>query len=495
MMFADLIHTMPWIFLGVCVGILVGAVPGLTGAMVIALAVPLTFSMEESDALALLVSLYVGSVSGGLISATLLKIPGTPAAMITVLDAYPMTESGMAGRALGIGIIASLFGGLFSGVALILLAKPIAAWSIYLGPFDLFSLVFVALVFIVTVAEPGRVGMGKGILAGCLGIAVSLPGIHPATGEIRYTFGMPELGDGFNLLPVLIGLFAFSQAWKDLTERSPGLGTVRTEPVKIALPMALWLKQLSNLIRSSVIGTLVGILPGIGANVGSVISYGAAKNLSRTPERFGKGSEEGLIASESANNATVGGALIPLIALGIPGSVIDAILIGAFVIHGLQPGPLLFQNNPETVEGIFSSYIVANLLMALVMLLAIKWIALLGGVSKTRLAPVILLCCIAGSYCTGNRIFDVWVMVAFGVLGLVMERYRIPPAPLVIGFVLAPLAEENLAAGLMIHGGSYLPLLTTPFPLTCFGIAGILIFLSIKALTKTASSVENGEAG
>ncbi|MDF2374693.1 MAG: tripartite tricarboxylate transporter permease [Verrucomicrobiales bacterium] len=494
MLFADLFISLPWIALGVCVGIIVGAVPGLTGAMVIALAVPLTFTMDEADALALLVSLYTGSVSGGLISATLLKIPGTPASMITILDAHPMAEAGQAGRALGIGITASLFGGLFSGLALVLLAKPVAAWSIYLGPYDLFALVFVALIFIIAVAEPGRVGMGKGILAGCIGVAISLPGVHPATGEIRYTFGIAELNDGFNLLPVLIGLFAFSQAWKDLTATPGKIQSVVSESLRITLPFSLWIKQVPNLIRSSAIGTFVGILPGIGANVGSVISYGAAKHLSREPERFGKGSEEGLIASESANNATVGGALIPLISLGIPGSVIDAILIGAFVIHGLQPGPLLFQNHPETVQGLLGAYLVSNLIMAIVMLAGIRWIARLGGVSKLRLAPIILLCCVAGSYCTGNRLFDVWIMVAFGVVGLILERYRIPPAPLVIGFVLAPLAEENLAAGLMIHGGSYAPLFYSPFPIICFCLAALLIILSVKALTKTAPPAETNGA-
>ncbi|MEM6915807.1 MAG: tripartite tricarboxylate transporter permease, partial [Verrucomicrobiota bacterium] len=424
----DLISNLPWIALGVCVGILVGAVPGLTGAMVIALAVPLTFAMDESPALALLVSLYTGSVSGGLISATLLKIPGTPAAMITILDAHPMSESGEAGKALGIGILASLFGGLFSGIALVLLAKPVAALSVFLGPFDLFSLVFVALVFIVAVSEPGIDGLGRGVIAGCLGIALSLPGVHPATGEIRYTFGIAELNDGFNLLPVLIGLFAFSQAWKDLNSDVRARPEVSALSQKISTPIRLWVQQLPNLFRSSAIGTFVGILPGIGANVGSIISYGTARNLSRTPERFGKGSKEGLIASESANNATVGGALIPLISLGIPGSVIDAILIGAFVIHGLQPGPLLFQNHPETVESLLAAYLVSNLIMAVVMLGCIRWIARLGSLSKVRLAPVILLCCVAGSYCTGNRLFDVWVMVAFGVVGLLLSRFRIPLA-------------------------------------------------------------------
>ncbi|MEX2577900.1 MAG: tripartite tricarboxylate transporter permease [Verrucomicrobiales bacterium] len=491
----ELLPLLPWVFLGVGAGIFVGAIPGLTGAMVIALTVPLTFSMDQDAALALLVSLYTGSVSGGLVSATLLNIPGTPAAMITILDAYPMTRRGEAGRALGLAVGASFVGGIISGVALLFLARPIAEWSVHLSPFDLFALVAMAMVFIASVAEPGLVGLGKGLLSGMAGCLAALPGMHPATGEIRFTFGLVEMSDGFRLLPVLIGLFAFSQAFRDLVLPSEqGRLPVAPRAAKgVLIPLKGWLSQVGNLVRSSIIGTLVGILPGIGANIGSTIAYGSARHFSRTPERFGHGSDEGLVASESANNATVGGALIPLISLGIPGSVVDAVLLGAFVIHGLQPGPLLFDNHPETVGSLVGAYLVSNVVMLIMMLASARWLAKLANLSRIRLAPVIIVCCVAGSYALGNRMFDVWVMVGFGLLGIVLQQWRIPPAPFVIGFVLAPLAEENLASGLMASGGSYLPLLTRPFALVCLALSLLLLVAAARG-RKEAPPTANGGA-
>jgi putative tricarboxylic transport membrane protein len=486
----DLFPLLPWILLGVAAGMIVGAVPGLTGAMVIALVVPLTYAMEETSALALLVSLYTGSVSGGLISATLLKIPGTPAAMITILDAHPITESGRPGRALGLGIGASFVGGTLSGIALLFLAKPIAEWSILLGKFDLFALTAMAMVFIISVAEPGRAGLGKGLISGTLGCLAALPGMHPATGELRYTFGFVELNDGLSLLPVLIGLFALSQSFRDLVTR-PLNNEVSVASVlqdRILLPLREWLGQGFNLVRSSFIGTFIGILPGIGANIGSTIAYGVSRHFSRTPEAFGRGSEEGLVASESANNATVGGALIPLVSLGIPGSVVDAILLGAFIMHGLQPGPLLFQNHPETVESLIGAYLVSNVVMVILMLATARWIAKLARIDKVRLAPCILVCCVVGAFCIGNRMFDVWVMVGFGLLGLLFQRWKIPPAPFVIGFVLTPVAEENLSGGLMQSGGSYLPLFQSPFSLTCLVLGSLLLLLSLRKTGQNENS-------
>lgn len=492
----NLVELLPWIFIGVASGIFVGAIPGLTGAMVIALTVPLTFAMDQDAALALLVSLYTGSVSGGLISATLLNIPGTPAAMITILDAYPMTERGEAGRALKLAVGASFVGGILSGIALLFLSRPIAEWSVHLSPFDLFALVAMAMVFIASVSEPGAVGLGKGLLSGMVGCLVALPGLHPATGQIRYTFGIEELSDGFRLLPVLIGLFAFGQAFRDLI--APDGSNCAPEPANASnrgkVSLRTWAGQILNMVRSSLIGTGIGILPGIGANIGSTIAYGSARNFSKTPDRFGKGSDEGLVASESANNATVGGALIPLVSLGIPGSVVDAVLLGAFVIHGLQPGPLLFENHPETVDSLILSYLISNVFMIVIMLVSARWIARLASLSKIRLAPVIIVCCVIGCFALGNRMFDVWVMVAFGFVGLLLQRWRIPLAPFVIGFVLAPLAEENLASGLMASGGTYLPLVTRPFALACLIATLVLLYFSVRNEKKAAPPIGDGTA-
>ncbi len=474
------------IVLGTGLGIVVGAIPGLTGAMLIALTLPLTFSMSGGAALALLVAMYVGSVSGGLITATLLKMPGTPASVITTLDGHPMAAGGRPGRALGLGIGASLVGGLISWGFLVLLARPAATWSTRLAPFDLFALVLVALVSIAAISERERGGLWRGLFAALAGCLAAMPGLHPATGEPRLTFGMLEMTDGFKLLPVLIGLFAFNQIIQDSLKSgstTPAATATRSSAPgrdRLTLPLRDWVVQVGNLVRSSVIGTVIGILPGIGANVGSTVAYGATRSLSRNPGKFGTGCDEGIVASEAANNATVGGALIPLIALGIPGSVIDAVLLGAFVIHGLQPGPLLFRNHPETVTMVSGSFLVANLVMFAIMMASARGLVRLSRVPLAWLAPPVIVFCIVGSYALANRMFDVWVMLGFGLLGFLMHRVRLPLAPFVIGFVLAPLAEENLSAGLMASGGSWLPLVTRPFALACVVVAIVASVLSVR---------------
>jgi putative tricarboxylic transport membrane protein len=474
-----------WTCIGVIVGVMVGAIPGLTGAMVIALTLPLTFGMAAPHALALLVAMYVGSVSGGLITATLLRIPGTPASIITTLDGYPMARGGRPGRALGLGIFSSLFGGVAAWFVLVLLAKPLADWSTEMGPADLFSLVMLALVLIAVVS---RESMSKGLFAGALGILAAIPGQHPATGQSRLTFGIPDLGAGFNLLPVLLGLFALSQVLRDIQELNAQPERIEVKNDRLFLKLSEWGGQLVNLIRSSVIGSIVGVLPGVGANVGSILAYGAAKAQSKTPEAFGKGCDEGIVASESANNATVGGALVPLVALGIPGSVIDAILLGALVIHGLQPGPLLFQNNPEVVQTIMNTYLLANFVMFAFMILAARFIAKLSLVPKGILIPIILTFCVIGSYALANRMFDVWVMISFGVVGFALTLAKVPLAPFVIGFVLAPMAEENLSAMLMLSAGSWTPLVTRPVSLVLLVIsAGMLLTVILGKKPATAA--------
>lgn len=439
-----------WILLGTFLGILVGAIPGLTGAMVIALAIPLTFSMDPGSALALLVAMYVGSVSGGLITATLLRIPGTPSSMMTTLDAYPMAARGEAKRALSIGILASLVGGILSWGVLVGLAKPIARVSLKMGPLDTFSLVALALALVVLISRGNQVA---GMFSLMLGMLFSLPGIDPATGEARLTFGLAAIGDGFKQLPVLIGLFAIPEAFR-LAATTRGDTTIVSREGGAFLRWREWKAQAGNLFRSSLIGSFIGVLPGIGANIGSLLAYGAAQTSARDREEFGKGADSAVVASESANNATVGGALVPLISLGIPGSVIDAILLGAFVIHGLQPGPLLFVNSPEIVSTITGSYLLANLAMFLMMWFGMGWVRRILHVPQWILLPAILTFCVVGSYAFANRMFDVWVMLGCGLLGVLLQRFRIPLAPFVLGFILAPMAEANLIKAIAIGGTS-----------------------------------------
>ena len=458
--------------IGSLLGIVVGAIPGLTGAMLIALALPLTYSMPSELALVLLVAMYVGSVSGGLVTATLLRMPGTPASMMTTLDGYPLAQRGQSGRALALGIGGSFVGGMISWCFLVSLAEPMAAWSLTFGPFEFFALVLVAMVLITSVGENS---ICLALFSAALGVMIAMPGASPATGITRWTFGFHELDDGFKLLPVLIGLFAVNQVIRQIrcgdtlgnASVNAAAGTQGgSDDGRLDFRISDFAKHGLNLMRSSLIGTWIGILPGIGANVGSVIAYSAAKRASKHPDEFGKGSEAGVVASETANNATVGGALIPLVAMGIPGSVIDAILLGALVIHGLQPGPMLLQSDPLAVQTIVGTMLIANFMTLLILLVGVRVMVRAARVPGYILVPAVMVFCVIGSYALANRMFDVWVMLAFGVIGYAMEQARIPIAPLVIGFVLAPIGEEHLAAGLMQSGGSLWPMFSQPISLT-----------------------------
>lgn len=455
---------LPFFFcvIGTFLGITVGAIPGLTGAMLIALTLPLTFYMAPTDAVVLLVSMYVGAISGGLITATLLRMPGTPAAVMTTFDGYPMARSGRPGRALGLGITASFVGGLISWVFLFFLSKPLSIVATRFGPFEYFTLIMMAMVLIASVSQGSLV---KGLISGLLGMLVSMPGVDPATGQPRLTFDWYMLNSGLKLLPVLIGVFAVSQIIADIVDINRKIERVEMSNKGLLMSLRDWKSQAVNLVRSSLIGTWVGILPGVGASIGSVMAYSAAKNMSRTPERFGRGSEEGIVASEAANNATVGGALIPLIAMGIPGSVIDAILIGALMIHSIQPGPTLFLSNADIVWAMIAACLVANVLMFVMMTGAVGFVSSLMYVPRTFILPVIMVFCVIGAYALDNTMFDVWVMLIFGVIGYFLERAKVPLGPFVIGFVLAPLAEEKLRSGLMMTAGSIEPIFTRPLPL------------------------------
>ena len=479
--------------LGTALGVTVGAVPGLTGAMLIALTLPLTFTMDSSSAMMLLVSMYVGSVSGGLITATLLRIPGTPSSMMTTLDGYPMAQKGQSGRALGLGISASFVGGIISLIFLIVLAEPLSKYATHLGPFEFFSLVLMALVLIASV---GGKSISRSLFSGFLGILFAMPGIVAATGEVRMTFGITELNGGFKLLPMLIGLFAISQIITDVMEKDKKVNRIEMSMKGMFMSGKEWLSQMVNMIRSSVIGTWIGVLPGIGANIGSVAAYSTAKNFSKTPEKFGTGSEEGIVAAESANNATVGGALIPLITMGIPGSVIDAILLGALMIHQLQPGPMLFEQNPEVVYTIIGSFALGNVFMLFIMMALVKPLSKLSNIPKVYMIISVLTFCVIGTYAQNNNMFDVWSMLAFGLLGFALERSAIPLAPFVIGFVLGPMAESKLSTGLMSSHGSWMPLISRPISCVFVIISTILLVLPImKRFKKSSQQDSANEAG
>lgn len=460
-----------FIVLGVLLGIIVGAIPGLGGAMLIALLLPVTFYMDSVLALMLLVSIYVGSVSGGLITAIMLKMPGTPSAVMTVLDGYPLAAKGRAGRALSLGIMASFVGGLISWVFLAVLSPPLADFALQFGPYELFTLVMMALVLIATIAEGSLV---KGLLIALFGMGVAMVGADTSSGVLRLNFGIDAISGGFPLLPVLLGVFVISQIIEDVLKKEAPIEQ-KSGPLKEFLPSRRDVtKHGPNAVRSSLIGTWIGVLPGVGSAIAAIVAYTTTKSFSKHPETFGTGEEAGIVAAESANNASVNGALIPLITLGIPGSVIDAILIGALVIHNLQPGPLLFTNSPDVAYGVIAAALVANFVMVALMFIGVRPIAKIATISRAFLFPTIIVCCIIGVYSLGNNIFDVWIMFAFGVIGFLFRKGGFPVGPFVLGYILAPLAERELRSGLMLYDGSLLPLVTRPISLFFIALTLVL---------------------
>jgi putative tricarboxylic transport membrane protein len=406
------------------------------------------------------------------VTATLLRIPGEPANVMTTFDAFPMARRGEAARALSLGLFSSVFGALFAWVALATLTEPLADLAIRFTPFNYFALVLTALVLIASVS---RGSMLKGLLSAAFGALIAFSGIDSNTGTSRYTFGWWQLASGLDPLPVLVGMFAVATVLQDALTPSDKGERVAYAGRSFVLHVSEWKAQGLNLLRSSAIGTWIGILPGVGAAVGSLVAYTVARNVSSRPDEFGRGSPDGIVASEAANNATMGGSLIPLIALGIPGSVTDVFLMGAMQIHGIQPGPLLFTRNTDVVYAVIGATLTSTLVMFALMFASIPLLRRVIDVPKPYIIALVLVFCVVGVFAYNNRWFEVGVMLSFGVLGFGMERAGFPLGPFVIGFILAPAAEAKLRSGLMMTGGDITPLFTEPVSLVLLVIAGGLL--------------------
>ena len=442
---------------GTFVGLIFGAIPGMTATMAVAVCLPLTYSLGLENGLALLLGLYVGGISGGLVPAVLLGIPGTPSSIATCFDAYPMAQRGEGEKALRISIIASLVGGMLSLVALYLFAPLLADFAIQFSYVEKFLIILFAL----TVMGALSSNLLLGIFSGVLGIFVSLVGVYDVTdggnGHFRLIPPGTEywLESGFSLLPVLIALFGVSAILEEAETGMPQAMSVREIKVGKSshFSLALFKGQIRNLLQSSAIGTFVGILPGVGGSAASILSYTAAKTTSRHPEEYGKGSAEGIIATEAGNNALTGGALVPLLSLGIPGDSTTALLVGAFALQGIQVGPLFIGNNPGTWNAMMIAMILSNIAMFVMMYYAIRWFALVVAVPKHILYPVILMMCVIGAYTINYGImFDVWTVLIFGVIGWIFVKLKIEVAPFIIGFILGPSAEIYFVKSLESFG-------------------------------------------
>jgi putative tricarboxylic transport membrane protein len=454
--------------LGTFLGIVVGALPGLTGGALLALALPFTYRMSSVDGVILMTSMYVGGISGGLITATLMRIPGEPSAVVTTLDGFPMARGGRPGRALGLGISASLIGGAISWVALVTLSPAMARLALVFGPFENFALVLMALVLIATLSEGSVI---KGLLAGLFGMLVSYPGIDETSGQKRLTFGFDELSGGFSTLAVILGAFAISQVLADAMHASQRFERLDPSLRGIFLSPRDYARQAVNIVRSAAIGVWIGILPGVGASISSIVAYSTAKNMSKTPEKFGTGFDDGIVAAETANNANTGGALIPMITLGIPGSPAASILLAALLMHNIQPGPTLFTNSPEVVSALMATHLAAHVAMYAMMIAGCLLVARLMYIPRAYVLPTVIVLCAIGALAENGRMFDLWTMLAFGVIGFGLELAAVPLGPFVIGLILAPLAEGQLRAGLMATDGSLRPLLDRPVALTFLAVS------------------------
>lgn len=462
-----------WLVVGVVSGILVGALPGLSATMAVAVITPLTFTMEPITALALLLGTYCSALYGGSISAILVNIPGTPGAVMTTLDGYPMAQKGKAGQALGIATVASVLGGLFSVVVLMVAAPPIANLALKFSAQEYFAL---ALFGVSMMAYVSSGSLAKGLLSGMIGLLIATIGTDPTTGTLRFTFGIDNLLSGLDVLPVLIGLFGLTEILTS-TERIHAGSMVKAQLSKMIPSRALLFKNKGTILRSSVVGTLVGAAPAAGGTIAAIIAYGMEKRISKHPEKFGTGIPEGIFAPETANNASTGGAMIPMLTLGIPGDAVTAILIGALMIHGLQPGPMLFAQQPHIVSSIFILMALANVLFLFVGLGGARMISKVLNVHPGLLYPMIALMCIVGTYAARNFIFDVVILLIFGVMGYGFSKIGIPAAPMVLGVILGPIVESNFRRALVISEGSITPFFTRPISAT-FMILTILIFIS-----------------
>ncbi len=466
--------------LGVFIGIFFGAIPGMTATMAVAVCLPLTYSLSLNEGLALLLGLYVGGISGGLVPAILLNIPGTPSSITTTFDGYPMTQKGEGEKALKIGISASLVGGIFSMIVLFLFAPVLADVAIKFSYVEKFLIIFLALSVIASLSS----NMLVGIFSGALGVLLSLIGTYDISvggnGETRlmFDFMVPFLEEGFSLLPVLIGLFGLAtildEAEKGIVEEDLCADLSLSNQVKFS--WSVYKGQFMNLLRSSALGTFIGMLPGVGGSAASVMAYTQTKNFSKHPERMGTGEPAGVIASESANNGLTGGALIPLLSLGIPGDSTTAVLIGAFTLQGIQVGPLFIGENMDTWYVMMIALLIANIAMFLIMFFAIKYIAKVITVPKYILYPIIIMMCVVGAYAINYGImFDVWTLLIFGIFGYLCSKIGIEVAPLIIGFILGKSAEVYFVKTLESFGT--LTIFFTKSPIAMF--LWVLIFISL----------------
>lgn len=457
--------------MGTLVGVVIGALPGLSGSTGIILLLPLVYRLDASVALVMLCGLFCGSMYGGSIAAILLNTPGTPSASATVLDGYQLCRQGKAGKALGISAVSSFIGGLLSSICLILVAPQLAKVALSFKAADYFALSLFGL----TIMASTDKDVIKGLISGVLGLLISTVGIDAIAGLDRFTFGNYKLMRGFQLLPVLIGVFALSEVFM-LVQKGGEREGASQQSIGRVLPSWMDFKGFAlAAVVGGIIGVFIGIIPGTGGSISCFLAYQVAKKLSKHPEQFGKGAPDGIAAPEASNNGTTGGALIPMLCLGVPGDVVTSVMLGALILIGVKPGPLLFVENPAIVYAIFAGMLVIQFLMLGAGLFCAKVSPKILNIPQTLLMPLIAVLCIVGAYSNSNNLFDVFIALMFGLVGFGMKKFGYPGAPLVLGLILGPIAEENLNRALVISNNSWTVFFTSP-------ISCVFLILSLASI-------------
>jgi putative tricarboxylic transport membrane protein len=474
-----------FVFIGITAGIIVGALPGLTATMGCALLIPFTFGMPPIQGLLMLLGIFCGGIYGGSISGILIRTPGTPSAAATLLDGYPLSQNGMAGKAIGISTIASFVGGTTGALVMTFLSPQIAKIGLKFGPPEFFALAIFGLGMIITIS--GR-SLLKGIIAAVFGLMITVIGFDPLSGVPRFTFGSQDLLGGVTFIPALIGLFGYAQVFRNI-EKITILPPVKSKVENILPKLAEIRSTLVTMIKSGLMGTFIGSIPGTGCDVAAFVAYGEAKRSSKHPERFGTGVLEGVAAPEAGNNGATGGAMIPMLTLGVPGDAVTAVLLGALTIHGLQPGPMLFKDHLDVIYPIFAGMILAQFILLIVGLSGARVFARLINIDRRILTPVIFFLCVVGSYSMRFSFFDVGLSLIIGVIAYFMEYYEYPVSPILLALILGPMAEQNLRRSLIISHGDATIFFTRPIS-AAFIILALAVIISSYYRIKKASARE-----
>ena len=451
---------------GVLIGVVVGALPGLSSPMAIALLIPFTIQLEPVPAIAMMAALYCAGTFGGSITAILINAPGAPPAVATALDGYPMAKNGEPGRALGIATISSVTGGIISLLVFIVAAPALASVALEFGPQEYFALAVFALSMLASMSGKSSI---RNMISGFVGVLIGTIGIHLTTGVERFTFGFSELDEGISFIPVLIGLFAMGEMLSQSQTLNKYVERIQAKAMR--LPTMAELKSLrGTILRSSGIGTFIGILPAEGSTVAAIIGYNEAKRFSKTPEKFGTGHAEGIAGPEAANNAAAGGAMVPTLALGIPGSGSTALILAALIMHGLRPGPYLLNETPEFLYAIFIAMLFANLAFLGIGLVGAKFFSMITFIPKQFLWPAVFVFSMIGAYSGSSSFIDVWIMMGFGIVGFFMNRHGFSAAPLVMGLILGAMVEETFSQSMIIYDNNFMMMFESKIVILFFAL-------------------------